>query len=293
MNHVLSGGLQWYIGRHKLGEKGLEAEDAVLASFFLFHLGVVNVLFTFKPSKGYFLNPDFMIQVGGGTYFVPTEEERTSLVPPGMWAELQDDASLLQQEALEQTRPSAVKLDMLQAEERGSHSKEIEMFGIVEGAMKEKVAGLTRGVQPNPSSHTLKRFNFLPEGLFVRPESSPQSLILPDNHSIILHHTFNHGNGVGETIFIVRNNAQAKLYLIWHNYIPGLQYSVAFKLNINELLLGDALTGDTPPHALQTPEFQEILEDAKKKISSSLPTVLMKKGVFKIESLIYRADMLG
>ena len=114
-----------------------------------------------------------------------------------MWAELQDDASLLQQEALEQTRPSAVKLDMLQAEEGGSHSKEIEMFGIVEGAMKEKVAGITRGVQPNPSSHTLKRFNFLPEGLFFRPESSPQSLILPNNHSIILHHTFNHGNGVG------------------------------------------------------------------------------------------------
>ena len=224
---------------------------------------------------------------------MPTEEERTSLVPPGMWAELQDDASLLQQEALEQTRPSAVKLDILQAEEKGSHSKEIKMFGIVDGAMKEKVAGITHGVQLNPSSHTLKRFNFLPEGLFVRPESSPQSLILPNNHSIIPHHTFNHGNGVGETIFIVRNNAQAKLYLIWHNYIPGLQYSVAFKLNIDELSLGDVLTGDTPPHALQTPEFQEILDDAKKKISSSLPTVLMKKGVFKIESLIYRADMLG
>ena len=73
-----------------------------------------------------------------------------------------------------------------------------------------------------------------------------------------------------------------------------IQYSVAFKLNIDELLsLGDVLTGDTPPHALQTPEFQEILEDAKKKISGSLPTVLMKKGVLKIESLIYRADMLG
>ena len=225
---------------------------------------------------------------------MPTEEERTSLAPPGMWAELQDDASLLQQEALEQTRHFAVKLDMLQAEEGGSHSKEIEMFGIVDGAMKEKVAGITHGVQLNPSSHTLKRFNFLPEGLSVRPESSPQSLILPNNHSIILHHTFNHGkrNGVGETIFIVRNNAQAKLYLIWHNYIPGLQYSVAFKLNIDELSIGDVLTGDTPPHALQTPEFQEIL-DAKKKISSSLPTTLMKKGVLKIESLIYRADMLG
>ena len=62
MNHILSDGLQWYIGRHKLGEKSLEAEDAVHASFFLFQLVVVNVLFTFRPSKGCFLNPDFLIQ---------------------------------------------------------------------------------------------------------------------------------------------------------------------------------------------------------------------------------------
>ena len=76
---------------------------------------------------------------------------------------------------------------MLQTEEGGSHSKEIEMFGIVEGAMKEKVAGITHGVQPNPSSHTLKRFNFLPEGLFVSPAreftATPDFARQPQYHS--------------------------------------------------------------------------------------------------------------
>ena len=105
----------------------------------------------------------------------------------------------LEREALEQTRPSAINLkeQLQEGDEYIMHSHS-DMFGIVEGALREKVAGITLGVQPNPSTHIVKRFNFLPEGFLVRPEKSPQLLVLPSNHSIILHHTVYHGNGAGE-----------------------------------------------------------------------------------------------
>ena len=43
----------------------------------------------------------------------------------------------------------------------------------------------------------------------------------------------------------------------------------------------------------QAPEFQALLQDAREKISSVLPQVLMNKGVFKLESLLYRVKVLG
>lgn len=120
---------------------------------------------------------------------------------------------------------------------------------------------------------------------------------MPEGHSILVHHTFVHGEETGETIFIAvakgGSDGEDTLYLIWHNYMPGLRYSVGFHISMTSLSLGEVLKGDYPPLVFQAPEFQALMQDTKKKISSVLPQVLMGKGIFKLESLLYRVKALG
>lgn len=75
--------------------------------------------------------------------------------------------------------------------------------------------------------------------------------------------------------------------------MPGLQYSVGFYISTACLSLGEVLQDDHPPLVFQAPEFQALLQDTREKISSVLPQVLMSKGVFKLESLLYRVKALG
>ena len=145
-----------------------------------------------------------------------------------------------------------------------------------------------RGIQPS-SSTSEKRFNFLPAGLEVRSEARPNSVLLPQGHSILLHHTFSHSPGTGETIFIIRDSVKDGCYLIWNNFIPGLQYTIAFNISVSELLLTNVIIDEQPPRALKSLHLQEILENARRKISSVLSGVLLKKGIFCLQSLLSRA----
>ena len=294
MNRVLSGTLEWYIGRFKLARDSLEVDDGLLASFFLFHLGALNILVKFSPSSDWHIDEQFRIRIGGGshTYHVPKESERKKYIPPGMWAHLQDEARCCEQTVLQQSQ-STIPLEL--TDKREVKEKDtISMFGVVDGAKMERSSSASHGIQPLPSAPMGKNINFLPEGFYVRSENSPESVNLPEGHFILVHHTFIHGDKTGETIFIaVARDSADTPYLIWHNYVPGLQYSVGFHISSANLSLGEVLKGNRPPLVFQAPEFQALLQDTRKKISSVLPQVLLSKGIFKLESLLYRVKALG
>lgn len=285
INNVLSGTLEWYIGRHKLAHKSLENEDALLASFFLFHLGAINILVKLTPSQSYVIDDCLKVKAGESqVYFIPEEVKRKKELPPGLWAHLLSEARFAEQESLEALTSPSIDSD--------SDQKSSDIFGIVHGVKTQLNEAAAHGIQPSPSGSD-KRFNFLPSGFEVRSEGRPNSVFLPHGHSILFHHTFAHSPGTGETIFIIRDETKDICYLIWNNFIPGLQYSVAFHLSPAEMLLTDVMTDKQSPQALQSPHFQATLDDAKKKISSSLPIVLLNKGIFNLDSLLLRIKMLG
>lgn len=287
INHVLSGSLEWHIGRYKLFSDSMESEDAVHASFFLFHLGVINILVKFSPSQAYTIHEHFRIEAKNSqTYLIPDEKDRKKTLPPGLWAHLLSEARSAEEESL-------VSISKNSDQKRDSKfPKAVEMFGIVSGAEQQLSEAAMHGIQPSPGG-TEKKFNFLPAGIEVRSASKPNSIFLPKGHATLLHHTFAHGTGTGETIFIVRNTVKDTCYLIWNNFIPGLQYSVAFHLSPSEMILKEVVTDKHPPRALQSPHFQATLDDARKKLSTALPHVLLQKGIFNLESLLLRAKRIG
>ena len=282
VNNVLAGSLEWHIGRHKLDTKSLENEDAVLASFFLFHLGAINILVKFNPSEAYSIKNSYKVKAENSQiFFVPEETKRKEELPPGMWAHLLNEARFAEKESLEESASPSIDPAPLSLEG-------FELFGILKGVKKQLSEATAKGVQPSPGVCE-KKFNFLPAGFEVRSEARPNAVSLPSNHSILVHHTFAYGTGRGETIFIVRDAIKDACYLIWNNFTPGLQYSVAFHFSPSEMLLTDVITDKQSSNsALQSPHFQNILDDAKKKLSSCLPRVLIKKGIFNFESLLLR-----
>ena len=285
INNVLSGTLEWHIGRHKLGSECLESEDAVFASFFLFHLGVINILVKFSPSQQYSIDDCFKVNgASSQCYYIPEENRRKEKIPPGMWAHLLDEAMNAEREVLEASSSPSVSLD---AEPKSP--KVVETFGIVDGVKKQLSETIAHGsIRPSPTTCE-KRFNFLPTGFEVRSEARPNSVSLPHGHSILLHHTFFHSPGTGETIFIIRDGIKDTCYLIWNNFVPGLQYSVAFFLSPSKMSLTGVITDERSSSALQSPHFKETLDDAREKLSRTLSVVLSQKGIFSLESLLSRA----
>ena len=293
INNVLSGSLEWYIGRHKLGNKSLKSEDAVLASFFLFHLGAVNILVKLSPSQGCSIDDCFKVNADSSqVYFIPEEINRRKGLPPGMWAHLLDEAKHTEMGNLETSASASIDLDS----DKNPYPKSpeaVEMFGIVQGVKKQLSEAIAHGIQPTPCGSE-KRFNFLPAGFEVRSEARPNSVSLPQGHLILLHHTFVHGTDKGETIFIVRDTAEDTCYLIWNNFNPGLQYSVAFHLSPSDASLTGVMTDkQSPIRAFQSPHFQATLDEAIRKFSGILSSILLKKGIFSLESLLLRAKGVG
>lgn len=62
------------------------------APFFLVRLGLVNILVEFKSINGAILNEKYCIKPDGGTYQVPSEDERWNSIPDGLWELFQKDA---------------------------------------------------------------------------------------------------------------------------------------------------------------------------------------------------------
>lgn len=62
------------------------------APFFLVRLGLVNILVEFKSINGAILNEKYCIKQDGGTYQIPSEDERWDSIPGGLWELFQKDA---------------------------------------------------------------------------------------------------------------------------------------------------------------------------------------------------------
>lgn len=291
LNYVLTGSLQWYFGRYNLTSGEHDVDLPPKAHFFLMHIGMFNVLVKLSPSASCQIPERFRVNVKGGLYHVLPEENRRRFIPMGMWKLFYDEAKDYEKELFEKgesTRAVKISPEMDQTDK-------MRMFEIISGAFKE-LSFLMREIQPSPSATSPKIFNLLPKGFHItRYSDSKENYVftLPQGHLPIAHQRFTTKDGIEETIFIcIGQNGGFKLtqpYVIWHNFRPGLEFSICFSVDPCDLSLIEAV-GDSK--ALQTSAAKTSLLATKEKIAPVVPKLLLDRGILKLESLIKRINLI-
>ena len=291
LNYVLTGSLEWYFGRYNLTSGEHDVDSPLKTHFFLMHIGMFNVLVKLSPSASCQIPEGFRVNVKGGLYHVLPEENRQGFIPMGMWKLFCDEAKDYEKELFEKGEStSAVKItpEMYQTDK-------MRMFEIIGGAFKELSFSMQE-IQPSPSATSPKIFNLLPKGFHItRYSDSKENYVftLPQGHLPIVHQRFTIEDGTEETIFIcIGQNGSFKLtqpYVIWHNFRPGLEFSICFFMDPCDLSLIEAV-GDSK--ALQTSAAKTSLLATKEKIAPVVSKLLLDQGILKLESLIKRISLI-
>ena len=68
--------------------EGLGTFESVLANFFMIKLGIFIVLVKFSPMRMYDIPERFLVNPRGGSYSIPTHEQRKGVLPLGVWTAL-------------------------------------------------------------------------------------------------------------------------------------------------------------------------------------------------------------
>ena len=291
LNYVLTGSLEWHFGRCNLTSGEHDIDSPLKAHFFLIHIGMFNVLVKFSPSASCQIPEGFRVNLKGGLYHVLPEENRRGFIPMGIWKLFYDEAKDYEKESFEKgDSTSAMKITP-----EMDQTDKMKMFEIIDGAFKELSFSMQE-IQPSPSATSPKIFNLLPKGFHITRYSDSKDnyvFTLPQGHLPIAHRRFTIGDGTEETIFIcVGQNGKFKLtepYVIWHNFRPGLEFSICFLLDPCDLSLTEAV-GDSK--ALQTSAAKTSLLATKEKIAPVVPKLLLDRGILKLESLIQRMHLI-
>jgi len=289
LNYVLTATLEWHIGRYNLTSGKYDVNSPLKAHFFLIHIGMLNILVKLSPSASCQIPECFQVNKKGGLYHVLPEETRKKFIPLGVWKLFHDEAKDHEKEYLEKgTDVSGVKITP-----GIDQTDKMKMFEIISGAFKESCFAM-KEIQPSPSPSSPKIFNLLPNGFQILRQSADNVFILPQGHFPIAHQRFIINDGTEETIFIcIGQNSGFKLakpYVIWHNFSPGLEFSIGFFINVCDLSLAEVV-GDSK--ALQTPAAKASHATTKEKIAAVVPKILLNRGIFKLESLIKRMSLIG
>jgi len=290
MNRILSSTLEWHFGRFNLDSGEADVNSPFKAHFFLIHIGLFNVLVKLSPSANCQIDERFRIQTKGGLYHVLPEEDRKNFIPLGMWELLREEAQDREQELLEKSSDSRqgieISPDIVQ-------TKAMDTFKMIDGVFKE-LSLSDQDVQQRISPDKPKTLNYLPSEFQIHSHSTDKLFLLPQCHSLIVHHTFVFNeNNSEETLFVcIEKRDGFKLcvpYVIWHYFVPGLEFSIGFFLNQQNLSLEEPLNDVKVLHTFQA---KESLIATKHKISAVLSKLLLNKGIINLESFIKRLSYI-
>lgn len=290
LNFVLTATLEWHFGRYNLTSGEHDVSSPLNAHYFLIHIGMINVLVKLSPSTSCQIPECFRLNVKGGLYHIFPEKNRSELIPLGVWSLLYDEAKDYEKELFEKGDTNLkITPDMEQ-------TNKMKMFEIMSGTFKE-LSFTKQEIQPSPSPTSPKIFNLLPTGFKILRHSDSENnsnvFILPQGHLPMAHQRFMINDSTEETIFIcIGQNDSFKLtkpYVIWHNFRPGLEFSIGFFINPCDLSLTEVV-GDSK--ALQTPATKASLVATKDKIAAIVPKLLLDRGILKLESLIKRMNLI-
>lgn len=282
MNHVLSSSCMSHVGTCKLDSDTFKPANQVNAQFFWAHMGCINILVKFKPSEEFQINESFLVQWNQGSheYHIPSSEERKGKIPPGLWTFMRVVAEKCEVNYYER-RYQSQKVEKRRKEEPAS-----DVFGVQ--GLRSELLLRKEGAIPASDPREPKQINLLPPQFNF---SSPLSCILPENHHILLHHTFHQGKREGFSVFLAVGEGAGysfeKPYLILRRYDPGLEITAGFFISRKDLSALNYLSEGKLHAVLEDPNF---FADVREKTPDMISFLLDEKGFLCLESLLLRVE---
>ena len=279
----------WAESSSSLPLDGMASKGPDRIFYFNVHFGIINVIAIVDPSQKGLLTDNCFIQPEGGVFNVLEDEKRYQTMPKGLWSYFEHTAMELETEHL---RMSMSRLKWQEDNVLTEPKEEVvNMFGIVPSFGKD-VKSLGNVLHPASVVNIEKNLNFLPEGFQLHHKEEHNSVIVPNGHKLIFHHTSTDGSGRGSTVFLAVGNEGAYSldtpYVIYHNYQPGLQMHAAFFVNMNTFQPEDYLPERDPK--LRIGDIRAFFQ-FRQDIPKLLPQILLQKGVYSIKSLLRRIQM--
>ena len=263
----------------------------ISAEFFLAKFGIIHFLVKVNAADNVILPPETFINPLGGTYKVPENSSRKEILPAGIWSLLYFQANKLVQVYRKFPIRHVEATEKKKLIQPSPEAQETFMFE--DAAMTDSEAMKSN---PEKFSSTSVDINLLPQGYVLnRFSGSTVTLVLPDNHHILLHATFRQSAGeVEETIFLAigtkMDYSSERPYLLYNCIEPSMQLSLGFCISTDNLSIGELLPGSPKEQSMKRKQF---IEQASERLHTFLPEILKVKGVFSFCSLKHRMALTG
>ena len=288
INMLLTGSCVAYLGRFSLDvsiEFVLSQQQLSFAHFFLIHFGVFNILVKFSHSEAVKIERSFQVLASGGVYSVPANSERKHLLPKGVWTAFQFLSNEKEQDWLESAEKTYIPVDV-------QKEAAAKTFGILDNQEFDE-GRLLRGILPSLAGSPFE-VSILPTGFQVNVSNQQCPLVLPPDHSVLLHHT--HGNtqaSVTVLLCVGRSGAYSpsKPYIIYCTCQPNLVFCTGFFISAIDLTPTAFLPDAKGKTKFKDP--QAILQAYAKPASIVTRCCMEEKGCHSFESLLHRLSALG
>lgn len=251
---------------------------------FAVHFGMINVLVSIEPGE-LNVSREFIINPEGGSFPVLADKERGAKLPKGIWKAFQVKAV--------QNDTEIIQISDRVAREFGH--KKIEQPSELHRALfpiksEIKAAEAAMHVKPSSIPEAIKIGNFLPDQFIIRPFHA-KTVSLPAGHRILVHRSYNLGEGIGDTLFLAVGSDEVysldKPYALYHHYEPGLQLHYGNFVSPFNLEARESLLDRKPKTMLKGPEF-DLVENFRSICRIMLPQILGEKGIANCMSLLKR-----
>ena len=271
-----------------LTDKNLKTGERTIPSnahFLLSRIGIMNFLLLFKPGESTPIPYESIIHSKQGSFRVPPEENRAVMIPKGITSILDNLAVTIQKNFLEVTTSGAKGLSLKDTEINPPSDSAREVFRALPG-IKDDVDEIETGLPVIFSLDYSQELNLLPKGIEV--QRSNRSILLPENHSILFHGTFEvniHGRGEYDaTLFLIIGNDPQTPYVILHYFKVGLTVDLGFVISPDTLMPIKLLQDSDPKVFLPSIAAQLNAADHIKKV---LPSILKRKGLKTYYTIIH------
>lgn len=287
MNQVLSGTCTSNVACIDLESGVASPKSSLKVHFLLVHMGMINILVKFSPSSLVDISSTFLINPSGGHYHVPSESNRKAVLPKGVWTAFESMAKDFEESwYAHQNKPYL----LIEKQEKLTPNPDCaDSFGILSGILQE----LSLGPHPGTLSSEAKVVNLLPEFFHVRSSRFADKVVLPENHVLLLHHTFKTDKG-GATLFLAVGYTGPfttnKPYVIWHDFVPGMHTNFAFFISTDDLKGTELLPAGKEKFFAANPD-PNLVFIMKDKAPKLLKILLQVKGFYSIKSLLFKTAL--
>ena len=254
------------------------------ANFVEVHIGIIHILMIFSPFE-LDLPSEYRVNPKQGIYIVPPDEERCHNFPPIMWEVVQLLALDRSKGWLE--RPLS-PLKKMQQKKMNPPDPSLQALFHVSFSVLADLEVFETNIVPSPDPNNPRIISLLPRGFDFRPTSSPNNVILPKGHQILLHYS----TGSKECYFIAVGGggeyAISKPYVIYGHCEPGLQFSTGFFIDPETLNFIDFLPLREGKVML---ERLSVIEKLKQEIEGTVSKCLKMKGVKKLHDILQLLEL--